>query len=276
VPILGRAWPQNRRETAPTIWRPLTQTKTGGALGWQLGVGTHASGHYVGVMVDTTASAVAGTTSPYTWNHTVASGCSLLLAGIAVGGTAAATGTASCTFAGQTMTLVARVGSGGAAANGLAILYALASPPSGTGSVSFTHQGTAFDKEGGSASFLGSGTLPAGVAASGTTGQPAISLTNTPDGSLCVDLVVNGSPIIAPTAGQTQFWRTNNNGGTAGGNGGMSDKPGGGGATVSMGWSASADFWGEVAVTIPYSAGTTPVPPPHPVTVRQAVARAMW
>jgi hypothetical protein len=142
--------------------------------------------------------------------------------------------------------------------------------------LSFTHQGTAFDKEGGSVSLFNSGTLPAGVAASGTTGTPAISLTNTPDGSVCVELAVNGDSLIAPSAGQAQFWRTNFNSGTAAGNAGMSSEPGGGGVTVAMGWSASADFWGEVAVTVPYSTGAAAVPPPRPHQVRQAVARAMW
>lgn len=200
--------------------------------------------------VGPSSAGAGGAVSSTSWSHTVGAGATLLLIGVVQG--AGGSTTATVTYGGVSASLLAKAQSG-ASTEGSAQLFALANPTPGTATVAVTGGAGTTALECGSVSLLNSDTLPAAVTSNGTTGAPTITLGSTPTGSLVVDVVCNGGPITAPSAGQTLEWLRNVNNASAGGNGAMSVETGG--SSVTMSWTTTADWWGQVAVAVPALAG---------------------
>jgi len=137
---------------------------------------------------------------------------------------------------------------------GFVQMFYLKAPASGTHAVQVTLNGGTADLEGGSVSFTGvDQTTPvrniATTSGSGTT--PSVSVTSAP-GDLVVDAMVTGCD-GGITSSQTVRWLRQANCDSAGGNGAQSTAAGA--ASVTMGYSVPADWWGMLAMDL-VAAGT--------------------
>lgn len=192
-------------------------------------------------------SSAASTT--LSWSHTCTGTNRLLLVEASMSKTSDTGVTLSATYNGVAMTSVGVVHSNGST-SGFVQMFRLINPPTGANTVVVTASGgTPEDLIGGSESFTGvHQTTPLGTpaTASGSTGNPTVNVTGTTTGNMVADAVCNGNTLTAST--KTQRWLKNVNTGTAAGNAASSTAAAGG--TVAMGYTATADWWGILAVEI--------------------------
>lgn len=208
------------------------------------------------------AGATAAGATSVTFAHTCTGSNTLLIVGTAVGvnGTPAT----SATYAGVTMTSLGKVSTNNQA-SGFVEMWYLVAPATGTNNVIIT-SGAGADFSAGSISFTGvDQTTPVGTPVTsfgdGGVTAPAATVTGTTTGNMVVDVVANGSSITAST--KTQRWLRNTNGNSGAGNGAGSTAAAGG--SVTMGYTASADWWSMIAVEVRAASGgaaTIDAPPP--------------
>lgn len=198
-------------------------------------------------------------TSPVTWTHITGVTASLLLVGVSVDNTTVTAASPTASYNGVSMgSPILTWPSGGAGQTvGFVALFAMASPPSGSHTVSCTF--AAGDGEtGGSASYIGHGALGTPVkvdsaAVSLTSGSVAV--TGTAAGSLVFAVVGNGSDSLAFTAGTSRYKFAGAGSGAATSTGGA-DIAGGG--TVTVSWTQASDFYAAIAVEIQAAGGSSP------------------
>jgi hypothetical protein len=241
LPQIGRSYPSRAR-----VGRPPIPVSAGQVVFDAVGPSSAGAG-------------AAGQTSPLTWSHTCSGTDRLLLVGVSDGGTNVDTQTVSATYNGVAMSLLGSVLSNGAV-SGKARLFGLLAPDTGTNTVSVTFSGgtpgAGFAMEAGSLSFTGveQSSLAAAVTnlttASGSTANPSVAVSSAV-GNIVVDLLVMGGPITS--SADTQRWLKNINGSTGGGNGAQATQDGA--ASVTMNYTAPAEFWGMIGVNVVASTG---------------------
>ena len=205
-------------------------------------------------------SAAALTALPLTWTHAGGSGLSEVLVGFSFNSNRSVS---AITYGGNTMTLVdAADVNASAGVDGWVFTYRLASPPSGSQTVSITPSG-ACDMIGGAMTFTGSSGLGTPVHASNvhnSAGDTAstVVLPGSTSGSLIHMNNASGSPQVSSgTAPATLRWFDNLNSNSAAGNGGGVTSPGTG-SSVTVVQGHGKDWWGAVAVEVlPAGAGST-------------------
>jgi hypothetical protein len=127
-------------------------------------------------------------------------------------------------------------------------LFVLVAPATGTNTVQVSYSGCTSDVEAGSISFTGvnQSTPLAHVTTNfGSGTNPGVTVTSA-SGDMVVDVVGNGSAITSSS--QSLRWVKNQNGNTAHGNGAQSTAAGA--ASVSMGYSVTADWWGMIGADV--------------------------
>jgi hypothetical protein len=216
----------------------------------------------VAVAFDAVGPSSAGATAvgatSVTFAHTCTGSNTLLIVGTAVG--VNGTPVTSATYAGVTMTSFGKVSTNNQN-SGFVEMWYLVAPATGTNNVIIT-SGNAADFSAGSVSFTGvDQTTPVGspVTAFGDGGvaAPSATVTGTAAGNMVADVVANGANITAST--QTQRWLRNTNGNSGAGNGAGSTAAAGG--SVTMGYTAVADWWSMIAVEVRGGAAAAAVPP---------------
>src|SRR5579864_1248052 len=180
--------------------------------------------------------------SSLSWSHTVGSGSNRALVVGVVGGC-----TPSVTYGGVALTQVAQVLNNNSAGN-LTDLFVLVAPATGTNTVQVSYSGCTSDVEAGSISFTGvnQSTPLAHVTTNfGSGTNPGVTVTSA-SGDMVVDVVGNGSAITSSS--QTLLWLKNQNNNTAHGDGAQSTAAGA--ASVTMGYSVTADWWGIIGADV--------------------------
>lgn len=240
--------PQNYNETGRTV--TIAVTASAGRLVAGSGTAT-----FDAVGPSSAGAGGAGPpASPLTWSHVCSGNDRLLLVGVAFGYGNTTGLTVSATYNGVSMTQIGTVDSNNGTA-GKAYLFGLLAPTPGTNTVAVTFSGGASDAnsaiEAGSESFTSvtQASLAAAVTnlatAFGSGANPTVNVTSAV-GNLVADLLVMGGTITS--SADTQRWLKNVNGSTAGGNGAQATQVGA--ASVTMNYTAAAEFWGLLAVNI--------------------------
>jgi len=203
--------------------------------------------------------------SSLTWTHVIAAGATDITIDFS---TSTSTPTVSSVKVGSTScTLVAKADVNGSGSDGEVYKYRLASPPTGSQTITVT-MSAASDMEAGSKSYTGGGSLGTPVTAHNPTGtaQNSVQVTvSTTSASSIVDMnAAAGSAFNASATTGTARWVGDQNPNSAAGNGCGVTAPGTAGSvtpaiTLQGG---STDFWGAVAVEIlPSGGGAAPAMP---------------
>lgn len=213
--------------------------------------------------VGPSAAGQAGTTTPFTWSHTVTGTNNTLLVAVAcdVDATTITTvkyGTATMTglYAGSAN----YKHSNGDSAGWLAV-YRLWNAQAGADTVTVTLSGNA-TVEGGSLSFSGSdpaagtGTPQSAV---GYSTNGTMSFTPTTSGNIVAAFLVNGSFINTATSPLTGRFVNNTGGSAAGGHIAGATAPSTGSA-VTTAWTSDSDYWAVIAVEVLAGAAGTLAP----------------
>jgi hypothetical protein len=216
----------------------------------------------------------AGQASPLTWSHTCTGADRLLLVGVCFGATVVPT-TVAATYNGVAMTELGSVLSNAGTA-GQARLFALLAPATGANTVSVTYSGgSGFNSiEAGSVSFAGveQASLAAAVTglvtATGNAANPSLAVTSQA-GDMVVDLHVNGGS--AGTSTKTVRWLKNVNASTGGGNGAQSTAAGA--ASVTMGYTAAAEWYGILGANVVAASGVEEIHNPYRRSRRASMRR---
>src|SRR5579864_2513574 len=180
--------------------------------------------------------------SSLSWSHTVGSGSNRALVVGVVGACVP-----SVTYGGVALTHVGQVYSNNFAPSSTD-LFVLVAPATGTNTVQVSYSGCTSDVEAGSISFTGvnQSTPLAHVTTNfGSGTNPGVTVTSA-SGDMVVDVVGNGSAITSSS--QSLRWVKNQNGNTAHGNGAQSTAAGA--ASVTMGYSVTADWWGMLGADV--------------------------
>lgn len=203
--------------------------------------------------VGPSSSGTSATSGPLTWAHVCGASATdiVITATTNFGGTNAVTGV---TYGGQTCSLIAFVASGGTTSGGVAMYY-LASPPTGSNTVSVSYASGSGTIIGGSMSFTGGGSHGTGVTAqpAGVSSVSGSVTGTTTGGMICaVTCMGNNTGTFSGTNGVTVQWQDNVDSNTASDNAcGGTVASTGGGANQTVGFSKTvSDDWGLVAVEI--------------------------
>jgi hypothetical protein len=231
---------------------PLTITGVNGALSHVVTISLSVTTTVVAVDAVGPSAAGASVTSgsSLSWNHTITSSGSnrLLLVAVAVGASPDTNTTLAVTYDGVPMTSVGLVHSNNQA-QGYVQLFSQKAPASGTRPVQVTLTGGNASLAAGSVSFTGvDQTTPVRnvVTSFGNSASPNVTVTSAP-GNMVVDAMVTGCPgTITPS--KTLSWVNQVNCLTAGGVGGQSTAAGA--ASVTMGYTVPADWWGMIGADI--------------------------
>ena len=235
---------------------PLTITGVSGTLSHVAAVSLSVTTTIppVGVAFDAVGPSAGGASvtsgSSLSWNHTVTSSGSnlLLMVAVAVGAGPDTNRTLAVTYNGVAMTSVGLVHSNNQA-QGYVQLFSLKAPASGTHAVQVTLSGGNASLEAGSVSFTGvdqTTSVRNVVTSFGTGASPNVTVPSAP-GNMVVDAMVtacNGTI----TSSKTLRWLKQVNCSTAGGVGGQSTAAGA--ASVTMGYTVPADWWGMIGADI--------------------------
>jgi uncharacterized membrane protein len=235
---------------------PLTITAVSGTLSHVATVSLSVTTTIppVGVAFDAVGPSAGGTSatsgSSLSWNHTVTSSGSnlLLMVAVAVGAGPDTNRTLAVTYNGVAMTSVGLVHSNNQA-QGYVQLFSLKAPASGTHAVQVTLSGGNASLEAGSVSFTGvDQTTPVRnvVISFGSSASPNVTVPSAP-GNMVVDAMVTGCNGTI-TSSKTLRWLKQLNCSTAGGVGGQSTAAGA--ASVTMGYTVPADWWGMIGADI--------------------------
>src|SRR5579864_5912172 len=223
----------------------------------QITTGTYIIGSG-GIMLDSSSLGQGVlAASSLSWSHTVGSGSNRVLVVGVVGGC-----TPSVNYGGVALTQVSQVLNNNSAGN-LTDLFVLVAPATGTNTVQVSYSGCTSDVEAGSISFTGvnQSTPLAHVTTNfGSGTNPGVTVTSA-SGDMVVDVVGNGSAITSSS--QSLRWVKNQNGNTAHGNGAQSTAAGA--ASVTMGYSVTADWWGIIGADV--VAATSSTAPAAPTNV---------
>lgn len=217
----------------------------------------------------------SSSTSPLTWTHINSGSATAILIGVTshTGSSNLVTGV---TYGGQTCGLLTFVASGGGSLGGFAMYY-LASPPTGSNTVSVAFTGAALTI-GSSISATGSGSKGSNFTANSGTASvsTSVSVTGTTTGGLIVVGTCCGSPgnPWAGTNSVTLQWSDNVDGNTAADNaaGGTVTSTGGGASqTVGFTITTGSDTFGLIAVELLPVTGTNTGP-----NYATAVSSMIW
>jgi hypothetical protein len=206
------------------------------------------------VSYDSTAPSPQGATannaSTLSWTHNISGGDTALLVAVAVGRLDDSGLSASATDDGTAMAALAEVQDNNRP-DGFLEVFGLAGVPDGTNTILVTVTGgPATQITGGSESFTGAaqtGTFTTATAA-GDGATPAVSIASR-TGGLVAAFAASGSPILGTSPSAAQKFIADDNDTTGAGNsaGAASAATG---STVTVAWSALADFWSAVAVLV--------------------------
>jgi hypothetical protein len=213
------------------------------------GVTRIISPNYVDYDATAPSSAATGLTgvTGLSWSHTCSGNNRLLTVGVAVGKAAGDAGLSlTATYAGQSMTSAGLI-HGGNQTVGFVQLFYIVAPATGTNTVQVALAGGTADLVGGSVSFKNVyQTTPVRNigTAQNTVGAPSISVASA-TGNMVVDVASNGSPITAST--QLQRWLKNL---ASSEQGNAASSTAAGAPSVTMAYTTSNDWWGQVAMDI--------------------------
>lgn len=201
--------------------------------------------------VGPSSSGATSATSPMTWTHVCGAGATHMLVGVTCDAANDAGMTLSATYNSVAMTSLGTWHTGGGTAGFLQV-FALASPASGSHSVSVTESGGSglSGLNGGSVSFTGSQSLSAvqSTVSAGSSANPSLAFTGSSSGNVVAAFVGGGSP-QTPSGSFTSRYNMNTGDGAAGAGYSAGSTIAAGG-TVTASWTMSADFWAVAAVEV--------------------------
>jgi hypothetical protein len=214
--------------------------------------------------VGPSASGTTGASSPLTWTHVCGASATHLLVGATWDGNPDGGGSLSATYNGVAMTSLGVWHCGGGTAGFLQV-WALASPATGSHSVSVTAGGSPLGLNGGSVSFTGSATLSAvqTSVSSGNVANAALTFTGSISGNVVAAFVGGGSP-QTPTGSFTSRYNENAGSGQQGaGYTACSTIASPGGSTTAS-WTMNADLSAVAAVEVQAGGAAATVLPIRP------------
>lgn len=203
------------------------------------------------------SSAGAGqtTASPLTWSHTCGASATLLLVGVAVGGTTGAN-TVTATYNGVSMTAVDTQASNNNT-DGFVKLFKLVSPATGANTVSISASiiNASNPIEGGSQSYIGANDIQNVTKAGGASVTPSVTVASSV-GNMTAAFMCDASAF----SGTNQTLRFRNNMSVANAAGNLQGVDAAGAASVTLTGTAPSDWWGVIGVDIIAAGGGAAYP----------------
>lgn len=210
--------------------------------------------------VDNSSKKAVESASSTSFTHITGAGSNrLLLVGIAAYTGSSTRQVTSVTYAGQSLSLVARRRNGSTGTGNITLteLWRLVNPPTGSGTVAVTLNGSSLGWVAGATTFTGvDQTTPLGTVAvaSGSTGTPTVNVASASN-ELVFDVMAREWPGTAtPGTNQTELWEQSDADDVLGA---ASTKAGA--ASVTMAWSTNNNTypWSQIAVPIKATSSST-------------------